>query len=129
MDNDKDSPSVRPMQVARLERRFRLAGPVASLIAELAIGVAARLAVRPWQIRDRNLPTRPTKITDSRAKGFGDISVELDAIDPSRLRRLVEQALAEHIPPDALEALLVAEKDEKQLLLGLVGMVADAADE
>jgi hypothetical protein len=40
----------------------------------------ARLAVTPEQIRAWALPTRPTKTTDSRAKGFGAVSVELDAI-------------------------------------------------
>jgi hypothetical protein len=31
------------------------------------------------QIREWDLPTRPTKTGDSRSKDFGDISVELDA--------------------------------------------------
>jgi hypothetical protein len=45
-----------------------------------------RIAVTPWQINEWRLPTRPTKASDSRSRGFGDISVELDAIEPTGLR-------------------------------------------
>ena len=49
-----------------------------------------RVAVTlPEQITQWDLPTRPTKASDSRSKGFGDISVELDAIPPDQLRELV----------------------------------------
>jgi len=34
-----------------------------------------RIAVTPAQIRGWNLPTRPTKSSDTRARGFGDVSV------------------------------------------------------
>jgi hypothetical protein len=37
------------------------------------------VAVTPRQIEEMNLPTRPTKQSDTRAAGFGDVSVELDA--------------------------------------------------
>src|SRR5262249_831538 len=44
-----------------------------------------RLAVTEEQIEAWNLPNRPTKRSDSRARSFGSsISVELDAIDPRR---------------------------------------------
>lgn len=72
-----------------------------------------RLAVTPGQIKAWNLPTRPTKITDSRAKGFGDISVELDAIEPGLLRGLVEMAIREHMPSDYYDELMIAEEDER----------------
>src|SRR5436305_14288411 len=45
-----------------------------------------RVAVTPSQIAVWDLPTRPTKSSDTRSKNFGTISVELDAIEPSRLR-------------------------------------------
>jgi hypothetical protein len=57
-----------------------------------------RLAVLPWQIEEWRLPTRPTKRSDSRAKRFGDISVELDAIDSRLLRQIVRDALERHMP-------------------------------
>ena len=34
-----------------------------------------RIAVTPAQIRGWNLPTRPTKSSDTRSRGFGDVSV------------------------------------------------------
>ena len=53
---------------------------------------------RRTQIEAWDLPSRPTKTTDSRAKTFGHTeSVELDAIQPNALRELVERAIVEHI--------------------------------
>lgn len=81
-----------------------------------------RLAVRPWQIEEWHLPTRPTKATDSRARGFGDISVELDAIEPERLRTIVESAIQAHLPPHQYQVLMAAEESERRLIHGLVNM-------
>jgi hypothetical protein len=72
-----------------------------------------RLAVTPAQIRAWHLPARPTKITDTRSKGFGDISVELDAIEPERLRTIVERALEQHLPAQQLKVLKAAEESER----------------
>jgi hypothetical protein len=57
----------------KIEEELRELAPDAEIHFE-------RLAVTPEQIERWNFPTRPTKQSDSRAKGFGDISVELDAI-------------------------------------------------
>lgn len=81
-----------------------------------------RLAVTERQIASWRLPTRPTKTTDSRAKGFGAVSVELDAIPPGRLRNLVQQAIERHLPPEQYRVLKVAEASERKLINGLVGM-------
>jgi hypothetical protein len=75
-----------------------------------------RLAVLPWQISAWGLPTRPTKQTDSRAKGFGNVSVELDAIDPNRLRDITKAAIEQHLPPEHYRIIKVAEQSERQLL-------------
>jgi hypothetical protein len=75
-----------------------------------------RLAVQPWQISEWDLPTRPTKQSDSRARGFGSISVELDAIDPHRLRALTKEAIEQHLPPDQYRKLKVAEESERMFL-------------
>ena len=49
-----------------------------------------RVAVTPAQIEALDLPTRPTKSTDSRSKKWtGGDSVELDALPPDYLRGLV----------------------------------------
>lgn len=74
-----------------------------------------------------NRPTRPTKTTDSRAKGFGDISVELDAIDPNQLRQLVDEAISKHLPPEQFNTLKAAEESERKLINGLVGLLHEAA--
>jgi hypothetical protein len=82
-----------------------------------------RLAVTPWQITNLDLPTRPTKATDSRARGFGNVSVELDAIPPNLLRAVVEAAVEAHLPPEQYAVLKVAEANEQRLIHGLVGML------
>lgn len=79
-----------------------------------------RLAVRPWQIEEWHLPSRPTKLSDSRAKSFGDISVELDAIEPDRLRSLIRDAIERHLPPHQFAILKQAEASERRLIQGLV---------
>jgi hypothetical protein len=62
-----------------------------------------RLAVLPEQITAWRLPTRPTKTSDTRAKAWrGGDSVELDAIEPERLRSLVREAIMRHITPEQI---------------------------
>ena len=81
-----------------------------------------RLAVLPEQITAWNLPTRPTKQSDTRAKKFGsDISVELDAIDPNRLRSIVQEAIERHLPADELKVLQEAEASERDALKAFAG--------
>jgi hypothetical protein len=80
-----------------------------------------RIAVTRQQITAWDLPTRPTKKSDTRAKSFGQISVELDAIDPDRLRRLVQGVIERHLPRKQFEILkVVAEQSERELLARLV---------
>ena len=99
-----------------IERSLRELAPNAAITFK-------RLAVTPQQIARWNLPTRPTKPTDSRSKGFGDISVELDAIDPNTLRDIVRHAIEQHLPADQLAVLQVAEASERELLTTLVADV------
>jgi hypothetical protein len=76
-----------------------------------------RIAVLPEQIEAWNLPTRPTKKTDSRAKAFGSAqSVELDAIRPDVLRELVRDLIEQHLPAEELEVLKAAEASERQFM-------------
>jgi hypothetical protein len=82
-----------------------------------------RIAVTPEQIDAWRLPTRPTKQTDSRAKGFGAISVELDAIEPNQLRALVRRHIELFLPADELAALKVAEQSERDQLQMFVSAV------
>lgn len=79
-----------------------------------------RIAVTPEQIRNWRLPTRPTKATDTRSRGFGDVSVELDAIEPAKLRRIVELAIEDHLPTHQFNVLKAAEESEQTLIRQLV---------
>nr|BAL59957.1 hypothetical conserved protein [Candidatus Acetothermum autotrophicum] len=95
-----------------VEKRLREFAPDAELNFE-------RLAVTREQIRLWNLPTRPTKKTDSRAKNFDSESVELDAIPPERLRALVREAIERHIDNAALEKARAVESSERKMLEAL----------
>src|SRR5262245_34894601 len=81
-----------------------------------------RVAVTPEQIRDWDLPTRPTKKNDTRSKDFGAVSVELDAIDPNDLRALVQETIEQHLPQDQFEVLKAAEESEREIISRLVGL-------
>jgi hypothetical protein len=83
-----------------------------------------RIAVTPSQIRNWDLPSRPTKTTDTRSKSFGDISVELDAIPSERLRGLVKTWIEVHLPQRQFEILKIAEESERSILRTLVDGLA-----
>ena len=78
-----------------------------------------RVAVEPWQITAWQLPTRPTKKTDSRAKGFVGESVEVDAIPPDTLRMMVATVIEQHVDEAALEVTRAAEHSERTILTRL----------
>jgi hypothetical protein len=79
-----------------------------------------RVAVRPEQIIEWGLPTRPTKKTDSRSKSFEGESVEVDAIEPARLRQIVRECIQRHVDRSALEVLKAAERSERELFSRLI---------
>ena len=109
--------SIRP--VSMLARRS--IKHCASLAPDAEI-IFVRLAVNQDQITEWDLPTRPTKTSDTRAKKFGsDLSVELDAIDPNTLRLIVEAAIEIHLPADQFAVLKAAEDSEREIISRLVG--------
>jgi hypothetical protein len=75
-----------------------------------------RIAVTEDQIKEYNLPTRPTKKTDSRSKKFKGDSVEVDALPPHIIRELVEDSIAQHIDDEAWQRELDIEEMEKDTL-------------
>ena len=91
-----------------------------------------RVAVTGQQISAWNLPTRPTKSSDSRSAKFKGDSVELDAISPARLRQLAEQAIEGHVDRHRLKVLRVAEEEERrgleQLAAGFVDLGSQGGD-
>ena len=88
-----------------------------------------RVAITEDQITAWDLPTRPTKSSDSRAKGFGDVSVELDAIEPNRLREIVSDVIDIHLPQQQYVVLKAAEQSERELIARLVNQVSPEAAE
>jgi len=102
----------------KIEQTLREMAPDAEIIFE-------RLAVMRGQITNWNLPTRPTKKSDTRAKRFGsDLSVELDAVEPNRLRSIVQAAIERHLPARQFEILKAAEESERKIIACLVRRVA-----
>jgi hypothetical protein len=101
-----------------IERELREYAPGAEIHFE-------RLAVTDKQIRDWRLPSRPTKTTDTRIAAYGDRdSVELDAIEPNRLRKLVEDAINRHMSKKLYDKLMKAEKAEQDEIRELVDQVS-----
>lgn len=92
-----------------IERNLRELAPHADITFE-------RVAVTEAQIRQLQLPTRPTKKTDSRAKNFSGESVEVDAIPPETLREMVSDAITLHIDSEVYKRVLKTEKMEKETL-------------
>jgi hypothetical protein len=93
-----------------IEAKLRRYAPEAEIHFE-------RVAVTRQHVELWNLPTRPTKMTDTRAKKFDGTSVELDAIPAAQLRRLVRECIERHVDKPQLEILREAEKSERELLL------------
>lgn len=103
----------------KIEQTLREQAPAAEIHFE-------RIAVTRQQIEELNLPSRPTKVTDSRAKNFEGESVELDAIPPSLLRAMVLNRIERHLPQEELKVLKVAEASERDFLRSWVGQIPDA---
>ncbi len=92
-----------------LQRKVRLFAPDADVTFE-------RLAVTPDQIGILGLQTRPTKRTDTRARGFEGESVEIDAIPARILRDILRQAIEQHVDQAALSVTIIAEASEREIL-------------
>jgi len=90
-----------------------------------------RLAVTPEQVRLWKLPTRPTKHSDTRAakfvKQYGNESVELDAIEPNALRKIVGDAIARHADTDAIARMKVVEAAERESIANWQKAMGQAA--
>lgn len=80
-----------------------------------------RVAVTRHQVDAMNLPTRPTKKQDSRAKTFTGESVEVDAIHPEQLRQMARDCIVRHINVDEWNALIRAEEAERESLRVYLG--------
>jgi hypothetical protein len=77
------------------------------------------VAVTRRQIEVLNLPTRPSKATDSRIKNFHGESVEVDAIAPATLRLMTRNCIEPHIDQQEYARLQVIEESERETLRNL----------
>jgi hypothetical protein len=85
-----------------------------------------RIAVTEEQIEEWDLPSRPTKTSDSRYERFGsDESVELDAIDPRELRKLVKRVINRHVPEKKYNALVRQQEQEKARIQEFVDQIIE----
>lgn len=75
-----------------------------------------RVAVSREQIERWQLPSRPTKKSDSRAKRFKGESTEVDAIPPARLRELARECIERHLDLETLSRTRLAESVERNTL-------------
>lgn len=87
------------------------------------------MAVNPEQIEELSLTTRPTKDTDSRSKNFEGESVEVDAIEPWRLKLLARECIAQHIDPDVYRRTMEVESAERATLDSLASRWESEAGE
>lgn len=96
-----------------VERSLREMAPDADITFEV-------VAVTDEQIESFQLPTRPTKSTDSRSKNFDGESVEVDAIPPKELIRMCSSCIEQHISEPALARHRLIEKAERTTLTQIV---------
>lgn len=78
-----------------------------------------RVAVTEEQIRQYDLPTRPTKREgNSHAKNFFGDSVEIDAIPADILQELARDVIERHVDQRQFEITRIAEESEREALKG-----------
>jgi hypothetical protein len=88
--------------------------------------IVERVALTEAHIGEFNLPTRPTKRDGNRhAKGFEGDSVELDALPPRVLRRMVKKVIEQHISRRTLNLLRAGEESQRELLRAFSANVRD----
>lgn len=72
-----------------------------------------RIALMLEQVRAWKLPPAPTKPKDSRARNWDGIGqVELDAVEPNKIKKLCNEALEDIFDPDDYDELQATEKKE-----------------
>jgi hypothetical protein len=77
------------------------------------------LGVTDKQVSNWSLPSRPAKRSDPEAATFKGRAVELDAVPPDRLAKLVEDAITRHIDPHAWKVQRAVEQEEQTILARL----------
>jgi hypothetical protein len=79
-----------------------------------------RIALNIDQINQYNPPPNPAKLTDTRAEKyiqeFGEVSWELDALEPGKLDELVSSTIEQYIDADLMEKAKQRQQEEKEIL-------------
>jgi hypothetical protein len=75
-----------------------------------------RVAVTVDQIEEYELPTRPTKKTDTRSRNFEGESVEVDALPVEVLKDLCRGCITQHIDDERHQRLMLVEEAERATL-------------
>jgi hypothetical protein len=78
-----------------------------------------RVALTERQVAEYDLPTAPTKASDSRAWNWDGGTCQLEALPPDTLAEVIRDAINSHIDNQALAPVLEAECVERAALLGL----------
>jgi hypothetical protein len=74
-----------------------------------------RIALMKQQVLDWNLPPAPTKKTDSRAKNWDGLGqVELDAVAPDKLQKMLKNAVKDFFDVSAYAKLKLEEEEERE---------------
>jgi hypothetical protein len=97
----------------KIEEDLRAMAPDAEIHFE-------RIGVTEEQIEHWNLPTRPTKASDTRPRTSATYPSNSTPSNPTGLRRMVECAIEKHLPPERFEVLKAAEESEREILHKLV---------
>lgn len=91
-----------------------------------------RIALNMNQVRKHNPPPNPAKLTDSRAqdyiKNFGESSWELDALEPSELRRLIQKRIKKYLDVDTYDEQLKLQQQGRDQLQSVSDHWTDVTD-
>ena len=79
-----------------------------------------RVALESWQVLFHDLPTAPAKATDSRSKSWAGQTCQLEALSPSQIAEMLEDAIREHLDIDQLADDRLDEKEERETLTRLM---------
>jgi hypothetical protein len=79
-----------------------------------------RIALSMDQVEQYSPPPNPAKITDSRAKGyiekFGEVSWELDALEPKILEQMIREEICQYIDEDIWSEVEDMEREKEEML-------------
>lgn len=94
-----------------IQDRLRLFGADATI---------ERIALNMDQVRKWKLPPNPAKITDSRFAAyeaeFGSESWELDALDPTKIEKMIRTAVEAHLDRESFDEREQQQEDDRKLL-------------